>query len=53
MVDSQKKQHLWERRPMDTDFLQIRLGTGALPSAIIDYPVKRFQLDSHTIYCDQ
>lgn len=47
MVDSRKKQHLWERRPVDTDFLQIRLGTGSLPlSAVIDYPVKRFQLDS-------
>ncbi len=38
--------HLWERRPIDSDFLHIRLGTGTRPLAtVIDYPAKRFSLE--------
>lgn len=38
---------MWERRPDDGDFLQIRLGTGTLPlSATISYPARRFELES-------
>lgn len=43
----QKKSRLWERRPTDNDFLQLRLGTGQRPlSAEFEYPEKRFELDS-------
>lgn len=43
---STQTKHLWERRPVDTDFLQVRIGTGKLPlTAKVDYPVKRFQLE--------
>lgn len=39
--------HLWERRPCDNDFLQLRLGTGErLLSAQIDYPNKGFALET-------
>lgn len=38
--------HLWERRPGDSDFLQIRLGTGTQPlSTAIEYPPRRFELE--------
>lgn len=37
---------LWERRPVDDDFLCIRLGTGKKRlSATINYPEKRFELE--------
>ena len=40
------KIRLWERRPVDDDFLCIRLGTGAKKlSATINYPEKRFELE--------
>lgn len=39
--------HLWERRPCDSDFLQLRVGTGKRPlMAQIDYPLKGFELES-------
>lgn len=38
---------LWERRPGDSDFLQLRIGTGTQPlSTVIDYPKRRFELES-------
>ena len=38
--------HLWERRPSDSDFLHLRLGTGTRPlSATIDYPARSFELE--------
>ena len=44
---AKEKIHLWERRPVDNDFLQLRLGTGSqLLSAAIDYPPRRFALES-------
>lgn len=40
------KDHLWERRANDDDFLLLRLGEGELPlGATIDYPRDRFDLD--------
>ena len=42
-----EKTHLWERRPGDSDFLHVRLGTGKTPiSTTIEYPVKRFELET-------
>ena len=39
--------HLWERRPIDDDFLQIRLGTGTQKLiSTIDYPARHFELVS-------
>lgn len=39
--------HLWERRPCDSDFLQLRLGRGTRKlTAQIDYPQKRFNLET-------
>lgn len=41
-----QKQGLWERRPIDSDFLQLRLGTGTGKlSAKIDYPPRQFELE--------
>lgn len=38
--------HLWERRPVDNDFLSIRLGTGTkLLETAIEYPRRRFELE--------
>lgn len=38
--------HLWERRPNDSDFLQLRLGTGTRPlTTPLDYPLKSFELE--------
>ena len=42
-----KSERLWERRPSDSDFLHLRLGTGTRNlSARIDYPAKCFELES-------
>lgn len=42
--------HLWERRPCDSDFLQLRLGRGTRKlSAQIDYPQKRFNLETDAL----
>lgn len=42
--------HLWERRPSDSDFLHLRLGTGRRPmSAQIEYPVRRFELEQDAL----
>jgi len=42
-----RSERLWERRPSDSDFLHLRLGTGKRPlSACIDYPARRFELES-------
>ena len=42
-----RSERLWERRPSDSDFLHLRLGTGARSlSARIDYPARRFELES-------
>lgn len=41
-----QKYNLWERRPMDSDFLEVRLGTGTQPlKASIEYPPRRFELE--------
>ena len=38
---------IWERRSVDSDFLQLRLGTGTQKlSAAIEYPARRFELES-------
>lgn len=43
---SKQTQHLWERRPVDRDFLHIRLGIGSRPlSAVVNYPTRRFELE--------
>ncbi len=40
------RKHLWERRPVDSDFLQLRLGTGVRSlSASIDHPPRNFELE--------
>lgn len=42
-----KTEHLWERRPNDSDFLRLRLGTGEKPlSAAIEYPARHFALET-------
>lgn len=42
--------HLWERRPSDSDFLHLRLGTGQRPmAATIEYPVRRFELEQDAL----
>ena len=48
VIDTVKKKvRLWERRPVDSDFLQIRLGTGECSlTAKIEYPARRFTLES-------
>lgn len=47
MEKIQKKAGLWERRPVDDDFLHIRLGSGArVLSAPIEYPARRFELET-------
>ena len=44
------RQHLWERRPIDNDFLTVRLGAGDLPMiGQIEYPEQRFSLDEDFI----
>lgn len=44
---AKRKAQLWERRPVDSDFLHIRLGTGTqLLTATIEYPTRRFELES-------
>lgn len=41
-----QKSHLWERRPMDSDFLEIRLGTGSQQlKTAIQFPPRRFELE--------
>lgn len=41
------KSHLWERRPMDNDFLQVRLGAGVRRlGAKINYPERHFELET-------
>ena len=41
-----QRSHLWERRPVDSDFLEVRLGTGIQPlKAEIQYPPRRFELE--------
>lgn len=38
--------HLWERRPCDSDFLQLRLGTGTRPlTTEIEYPERGFEIE--------
>lgn len=42
--------HLWERRPCDSDFLQLRLGKGNQRLRTkIDYPQKRFGLEKDNL----
>lgn len=55
-VLAQGKEHLWERRPVDSDFLHVRLGSGTQPmSAKLNYPQRRFELESDELeekmYC--
>lgn len=41
-----ERKRLWERRPMDSDFLHLRLGYGErMLSASIEYPPQRFELE--------
>lgn len=41
-----QRKHLWERRPVDSDYLQVRLGSGMLPlQAEIQYPKERFSME--------
>lgn len=41
-----QSRHLWERRPVDNDYLDIRIGNGVLPmQAEINYPKQRFTMD--------
>lgn len=45
-----EKNRLWERRPIDDDFLHVRLGIGKQQmSSTIDYPTKRFALEADTL----
>ncbi len=38
--------HLWERRSVDDDFMDVRLGAGRIPMrAKIEHPLRRFELD--------
>lgn len=42
-----RSERLWERRPSDSDFLDLRLGTGTRPlSARIEYPERLFELET-------
>lgn len=44
---AKKSSHLWERRPGDSDFLQVRLGTGTQRlTTAIEYPPRRFELET-------
>lgn len=50
VINSIKSNRFWERRPNDSDFLQLRLGTGNRPlSATIEYPTRRFELESDSL----
>lgn len=43
----QNRMHLWERRPVDDDFLTLRFGFGRQKMfGELDYPAQRFNLDS-------
>lgn len=47
---AKEKHRLWERRPVDDDFLHIRIGTGTQPMhTVIDYPNRRFELETDTL----
>lgn len=42
-----QRSHLWVRRPIDNDFLKIRLGTGTQPlNTTIEYPARHFTLET-------
>jgi S-DNA-T family DNA segregation ATPase FtsK/SpoIIIE len=50
MAPGEMNAHLWERRYVDSDFLQLRLGTGTLPfSTPIEYPPRRFELETDAL----
>lgn len=50
VADMVESEHLWERRPTDSDFLQLRLGKGTCPlMAQLDYPIRRFALESDAL----
>lgn len=41
---------MWERRPTDSDFLHVRLGSGKqLLSAELDYPPRHFQMETDSL----
>lgn len=43
---TQNRSHLWERRPVDDDFLALRLGSGEqLMFGELEYPEQKFNLD--------
>ncbi len=47
VIEISSSKRLWERRPTDSDFLQLRIGTGSRPLSVdIEYPSRRFELDS-------
>ena len=46
-LEPQQKKRLWERRPVNDDFLHVRLGSGSCPMfAQLSYPKRRFELQS-------
>ena len=46
MAATRKKRNMWERRPIDDDFLCVRLGEGSkLMSTRIEFPERRFDLE--------
>ena len=45
--ETQQKKRLWERRPVNDDFLHVRLGSGASRMlAKLEYPKRRFELQT-------
>ena len=45
--NSDFRKHIWERRPQDADFLELRIGRGSQkPSTIIEYPDRRFEIET-------
>ena len=45
LLSAKEMYHIWERRPLDDDFLLIRLGTGSqLLSNEIKYPERKFEI---------
>lgn len=46
LSETKHKEHIWERRPNDDDFLTLRLGHGEKKlDGFLDFPVKHFELE--------